>query len=198
MDTSVRNSISNPERILRLLDQKLSSPMELTIYGRAALALGFDHPRDEFFSTNDVDAVIPVDSAESFRQNEDFWVAQEAVNKELESEGLYMTHIFTDADVILCPGWAGQRVPIAMSFQNLRVFRPSTLDLILTKMMRDDPIDLADIEFLFLQEPSMALQIPSVFDQAKIPEIPEIVEQFESMKPKVVQIAERFVPRNNL
>jgi len=53
-------AISNPEKILRLLDSKLTKPMELTIYGRAALALGFAHPKADFLSTKDVDAVIPI------------------------------------------------------------------------------------------------------------------------------------------
>jgi hypothetical protein len=35
--------MSNPLRILRTLDQKLTLPVELTLFGRAALALG--HPR---------------------------------------------------------------------------------------------------------------------------------------------------------
>jgi hypothetical protein len=60
MVTPMRLAISNPEKILRLLDSKLTKPMELTIYGRAALALGFAHPKADFLSTKDVDAVIPI------------------------------------------------------------------------------------------------------------------------------------------
>jgi hypothetical protein len=47
-----------------------------------------------------------------------------------------------------------------------------------------------------LQEPAVALQIPAVFDRAKVPDIPEIPGQFEKMKPKVVQIANRFKTQN--
>jgi hypothetical protein len=83
-----------------------------------------------------------------------------------------------------------------MDFKNLRLYRPATIDLILTKMMRDDPIDLEDVNFLILQEPAVALQIPAVFDQANVPDIPEIPGQFEKMKPKVVQIANRFKTQN--
>ena len=35
-----------------------------------------------------------------------------------------------------------------MDFKNLRLYRPATIDLILTKMMRDDPIDLEDVNFV--------------------------------------------------
>jgi len=129
---------------------------------------------------------------DAFRENDEFWNAQEENNKELEPHGLYITHLFTDADVIIRPDWAEHRVPISMDFKNLRLYRPATIDLILTKMMRDDPIDLEDVNFLILQEPAVALQIPAVFDQAKVPDIPEIPGQFEKMKPKVVQIANRF------
>jgi len=196
MVTPMRLAISNPEKILRILDSKLTKPMELTIYGRAALALGFAHPKADFLSTKDVDAVIPICTLDAFRENDEFWNAQEEINKELEPHGLYITHLFTDADVIIRPDWAEHRVPISMDFKNLRLYRPATIDLILTKMMRDDPIDLEDVNFLILQEPAVALQIPAVFDQANVPDIPEIPGQFEKMKPKVVQIANRFKTQN--
>jgi hypothetical protein len=171
-------AISNPEKILRLLDSKLAKPMELTIYGRAALALGFAHPKADFLSTKDVDAVIPICTLDAFRENDEFWNAQEEINKELEPHGLYMTHLFTDADVIIRPDWTEHRVPISMDFRNLRLYRPE------------------DVNFLILQEPAVALQIPAVFDQAKVPDTPEIPSQFEKMKPKVVQIANRFKTQN--
>lgn len=188
----MRLSVSNPERILRLLDSKLGHPVELNIYGRAALALGFSAPKEEHYATKDVDALIPINAVEAFTHNDDFWNAQEAVNKELETESLYITHIFSEADVIIRPDWANSRVPIPLTFQKLRVFRPSTIDLILTKMMRDDPEDLADIEFLLRHEPSVAIQIPQVFNLAAIPNIPEVVEQFERMRPKITHLARRF------
>jgi hypothetical protein len=89
----MRLAISNPEKILRLLDGKLTKPMELTIYGRAALALGFAHPKADFLSTKDVDAVIPICTLDAFRENDEFWNAQEEINKELEPHGLYITHL---------------------------------------------------------------------------------------------------------
>jgi hypothetical protein len=192
MVASMRPSISNSERILRLLDSKLHESIELNIYGRAALALGFAHPHAEHYATRDVDAVIPMNIVEAFAHNDDFWNAQEAVNKELQTESLYITHIFSDADVIIRANWIDNRVPIHLSFRMLQVYRPSTLDLILTKMMRDDLQDLADVEFLISNEPDIAGEIPEVFAHAKIPDLPELLEQFEQMKPKVIQIARRF------
>jgi len=193
----MRLGVSNPLRILRLIDANLTQPLDLVIYGRGAIALGYSHPKVEHQATNDVDAIIPASGLEAFRQNEDFWRAQEQVNRQLESEKLFVTHIFSDEDVIIRPGWERDKVVIASGLSKLRVFRPSTLDLILTKMMRDDPQDLADIEFLLSREPRVAAQIPGGIAQARIPTIPELVEQFERMKPKVLKLVGVSSPQSN-
>jgi hypothetical protein len=194
MVKTMRFAISNPERILRLLDEKISQLTELNLYGRAALALGFPPPQTPHFSTKDVDVVIPLNAIEAFVRNEDFWKAQEEVNQQLEAEGLYITHLFSEADVIIRPSWTEDRVPIPLTFQKLKIYRPSSLDLTLTKMMRDDPEDIADIEFIISREPQIAAGVPAAIAQARIPEIPELIEQFERMKPKVLSIAKRFLP----
>ncbi len=55
--------MNNASRILELLDKKLNSKIELTLYGRAALQLGYDNPRGEYavtpISTGPLDASIP-------------------------------------------------------------------------------------------------------------------------------------------
>lgn len=63
---------------------------------------------------------------------------------------------------------------------HLRVWRPSTADLILTKMMRIDPQDRADIEFLRRQADVSAQGIREAVAQAVLPEIPEIYHAFAS------------------
>jgi len=40
--------MTNAERILRRLDDLLSGPVHLTLYGRAAMLLGFPKPKPEF------------------------------------------------------------------------------------------------------------------------------------------------------
>ena len=38
-------------------------------------------------------------------EHKDFWQAVERTNAELESDGLYLTHLFREVDVILQPDW---------------------------------------------------------------------------------------------
>ena len=46
---------TNPHRILKRLDQNLAHPVELTLFGRAALALGFGQALAEWGQTLDID-----------------------------------------------------------------------------------------------------------------------------------------------
>ena len=88
--------MNNPERILKELDQRLNGPVELTIFGRAAIALGFTAKLPHHGQTHDVDAIVPTDEAAGLQSNTDFWQAQQALNKALENEDLYITHIFDE------------------------------------------------------------------------------------------------------
>ena len=72
----------------------------------------------------------------------------------------------------------------------LRLFRPATLDLILTKMMRgDDAQDMADIGFLIQHDAITAAQIEMALDEAVIPDLAELREAFEQAKPRVRDLA---------
>lgn len=51
----VRN---NPTEVLLALDCELDHEVSLVLYGRAALALGFENASPEFATTQDVDAII--------------------------------------------------------------------------------------------------------------------------------------------
>jgi hypothetical protein len=52
--------VNNPLTILQSLDRHLDHPVELTLYGRAALALGFPSHAPHHETTQDVDAIIPL------------------------------------------------------------------------------------------------------------------------------------------
>jgi len=123
-------------------------------------------------------------------QNLDFWQAQQRTNAELEPEGLYLTHLFRELEVILTPGWLEGRVRIEHLFQRLTVFRPSTLNLILTKMARGDENDLADIRFLLQQEELGTDQMRASFQRARVPDVPEIQQLFRAAQPKVLALAD--------
>lgn len=61
-----------------------------------------------------------------------------------------MTHMFDEDQVFLRPDWSEHIVPVLRpATRHLKLFRPHTIDLILTKMMRgDDEWDMEDIDFL--------------------------------------------------
>jgi hypothetical protein len=119
------------------------------------------------------------------------WIlkAQERTNSELESEGLYVTHLFRESEVILIPEGFNQRVSIPQHFNRLSLFRPATLDRILTKMARGDANDLVDIDFLLRHDPLKPERLRDAFKRARVPEIPEIQDLFRSAQSKVLALA---------
>lgn len=172
---------NHPLRILKVLDRHLTCDTRLILYDRAALALGFSEPHPAFFATFDVDAILPEVEMSSIEGDTQFWQALEKTNKELEMEGLYMTHLFSDQQVILSEDWLSKIEPLKIqNLRNLSLFRPSIADLILTKMMRVDPQDREDIKFL-LNQLSMPLALLSeILEGARVPPIPEIQDAFKT------------------
>jgi len=181
--------MNNPLHILQTLDRHLTAPAELTLFGRAALALGYAPSLAAFATTQDVDAILPLSWLAAEDENLDFWEAQQRTNAELESEGLYLTHLFRELEVILTPDWLSRRVRVPLELQRLAVFRPATPDLILTKMARGDENDLADIKFLLTREPLAADQLRAAFAHARVPDIPETQALFVAAQPKVLALA---------
>jgi hypothetical protein len=171
----------NPERILCALDHHLVKPVHLILYGRAALALGFPPPRPEFAMTLDVDVILPEVEITSIEQDSQFWDALEAANAELESDGLYLTHLFLDSQIILSRDWLERLVPIEFPDAGcLRLSRPSAADLLLTKMMRVDPQDREDMLFLLRRSDLSEASVDSAIESAVVPDISEIREAFET------------------
>ena len=171
--------MNNPERILTTLDSHLSGEVRLILYGRAALTLGFKNPPLEYGATMDVDAILPVVEMPQIETNDDFWDAIEATNKELQESDLYITHLFSDDQVILSTDWLDDIQAINYPLQHLLLYRPNTHDLILTKMMRVDPQDRSDIEFLLGQSDCDYTILREKISRASIPPIQEIEEAFE-------------------
>ena len=181
--------MNNPLHILQTLDRHLTNPAEITIFGRAALALGFQNSPAAFATTQDVDAILPLAWLADEDKNLDFWEAQQKTNAELESSGLYITHLFRELEIILTPDWLTRRVRVLLDLGKLTVFRPATLDLILTKMARGDENDLSDIRFLIQQEVISVEQLRTAFNLARVPDVLEIRELFQAAQPKVREIA---------
>jgi hypothetical protein len=187
--------VNNPLFILQTLDRHLDHPVELTLYGRAALALGFPSREPRHETTQDVDAIIPLAQLDQLRADTQFWDARDATNAELLERGLYLTHLFTEADVFLLPDWLNRCVSIPSNFIHLKLRRPATLDLILTKMMRGaDPEDLSDIAFLLKHEPVKDAELRAAFDRVRLPDIQELRDAFRAAQPKVLALAKAQGP----
>jgi hypothetical protein len=181
--------MNNPLHILQTLDRHLTKPAEITIFGRAALALGFPNSPAAFATTHDVDAILPLSWLAAEDENMDFWQAQQKTNAELEPSGLYITHLFRELEIILTPDWLTHRVRVPLELRKLTVFRPATLDLILTKMARGDENDLTDIRFLLQQEAIPADHLRAAFTRARVPDVAEVQELFQTAQPKVLTVA---------
>jgi hypothetical protein len=182
--------MNNPRLILSVLDRRLQRETRIIVYGRAAIALGFADAAPEVGATLDVDALLPAVEMAAIEADGQFWQALDATNRELESQGLYMTHLFPDDQVILSPDWLTRIVGLPLrDFRRLQVFRPSTVDLILTKMMRQDPQDLADIAFLLRHEPMGTEALREAFARARVPDLEEIRAAFIANHARVLALA---------
>ena len=185
--------MNNAERILRALDQHLDHEVSLVIYGRAAIALGFENPPEAVKRSLDVDGIVRPSQTEALRADANFWDAQEAANRELEKDGLFITHLFEADQLFLRRDWEQYLAPIQRpALRWLRLFRPATLDLILTKMMRgDDAQDMQDVAFLVAQDRITPEQIEAALAEAVIPDLEELREAFERAKPRVRELVRK-------
>lgn len=174
-------NMNHPEQILRTFDEHLQHATRLILYGRAALALGYPDAPDAFHTTMDVDAILPEVEMAAIEADDGFWTAIEKTNQELLASGLYITHLFSDRQLIIRPCWLDRLVPVPMQGLSLLVLqRPSTEDLILTKMMRIDPQDRSDIHFLLTHSNINTDNLENFLNAANIPDIAEIQEAFQA------------------
>ena len=174
---------SNALIILKELDARLKAPIRLVLFGRGALALGFEPSLPKWTQTLDLDAIIPKQEEKEFEGNDDFWTALEAANAVLGQKELYFTHLFNEDQIILSNDWYEKIERLAQRLKKVVLYRPSTLDLILSKTARaDDPEDRADILELIRREKIDLSTIENAFEEARIPEIEDLQTQFEKAK----------------
>ena len=117
--------MSNAARIVSVLDGLLTKEAKLIIYGRAAIALGFENPPQATLRSLDVDALLSTSYETAFADTPEFWDAQGQLNQLLEREGLYMTHIFPADMVFLRRKWENEIVAtLRPPLKYLRLFAP--------------------------------------------------------------------------
>lgn len=175
------------ERILGELDHRLDAAIELTLYGRAAFLLGFVDPPEQFSQSLDVDAVLWIGQAEELGEKTNFWEAIEGLNAALAPDGFYMSHLFVENQVILTAEWKSSRQKVAGDWKNLSLYRLGDEDLLLSKLMRDDPQDRQDAMFIVRRRGWGKADLEKLFALARIPQIDELKEQFEVASQKLLR-----------
>ena len=183
----------NPSLILQTLDARLNHEVELTLIGKSALWLGFDDVPTAYSVTQDVDTVVPAQQSEQMNNDLAFWDALTAANAELQPLGIYLTHIFEEWQIIMRREWLIHRVPIRRpALTHLRLFRPATLDLILSKMMRgDDPQHMEEIRWMIGFENISTHDLETAFASAHVPDDEEVMQAFEIAKSCVLAMTKR-------
>ena len=183
--------MDNPTLILQTVDRYLNHAVRLVLYGRAALWLGFDSAPPEASKTQDVDAIISVAQSEELTADLQFWDAIEAANAELAEQGLYMTHLFNEREIFLRRSWKENVVAVSRpALRWFQPFRPATIDLVLTKMMRgNDPQDMADAKFMIEHDRITKSQLNDAFTQMNPVDLVELRDSFKRAQPIVLSFA---------
>ncbi|WP_395748764.1 hypothetical protein [Prosthecobacter sp.] len=188
--------MTNAEIIASALDGLLDHEVSLVVYGRASIALGFDGVPKDVGRSLDMDVILRFSQSAALDMDDQFWGAQAEVNTVLEKQGLYMTHLFQEDQVFLRPDWELHIVrALRPDTRFLKLFRPHTIDLILTKMMRgDDPQDMQDIEFMIRHDGITGEQMEPAFRDVRIPDMQELRDAFERALPVVRKL---LAPRSH-
>ncbi len=176
------------ERILNELDGLLDSDVELILYGRAAFVLGFPDPPVQFSQSSDVDAVLWIGQAEELAERTNFWEALETTNRNLEAEGFYMSHLFEETQVILTADWRENRQKIEGPWRHLKLSRLSDEDLLLSKLMRDDPQDRHDALFIVRWRGWSGEVLGKILDRAVIPDLRELREEYRNASASLLRL----------
>ena len=177
----------NPaERILQVLDRHLEGPAQIRLLGGAALVLGYRLNR----ATEDADLLADDREMDRLIAEANFAAALEATNRELEPEGLYISHIWGPEQQILTTEWRSSCRAIYRNWGtgNLRVSVLGPLDLILSKLCRADDEDLADIRHVVRVEKLTHADVAGAMERAVVPEL--FRDVFAENCPKVVRLFE--------
>ena len=87
--------------------------------------------------------------------------------------------------------WAKHILPITrLRLIHLKLLRPATIDLVLTKMMRGtDEQDMADAEFMIRYDRISESQLLEAFSQMKPIELVELRDAFAKAEPIILRLA---------
>ncbi|MBN8248243.1 MAG: hypothetical protein J0L84_12470, partial [Verrucomicrobia bacterium] len=116
-----------------------------------------------------------------------------ATNNALRPAGLFITHLFRADQVFLRADWEQHLVPLVRPATRwLRLFRPATLDLILTKMMRgNDPQDMADVDFMVRHDRIALDLLEAALAAVVLPDLAELHDAFAEAVPRVRELVQQ-------
>lgn len=183
------------QTIAETLDRHLERPTEVVVFGAGALLL------DPKFAaqlrgrtTNDIDVIIPLERELHLDADESFWRAVRKTNSDLDSQGLYITHIFPEREVALTPEWKNHLVSLHHpELSKLSLARPRILDLVVTKMGRGDAQDRVDVRTMLQLHRAVTGQNISereIADAASRARVPEIYREiFPKASAQIIAVA---------
>lgn len=188
--------MNTAQRIAETIDRHLTEKTEIVVFGSAALLLDSRYaPHLAARITNDVDIIIPAEREIKMDADRGFWGAIEKANNELESEGLYITHIFPEGEVTLTPEWLQHTVRLETpGLEKLSISRPCVLDLVVSKMGRGDAQDLEDVRSILRLEQKVsgqsivAAEIRAAAERARVPAVYQ--EIFPEARRRIIAAAE--------
>jgi hypothetical protein len=94
--------------------------------------------------------------------------------------------LFEEDQVVLRPNWKQSRTKLDGNWKHLSLYRLGDLDLLLSKLMRDDPLDLADAHFIVERAQLSEEAIRTALSAARVPDIAELREQFARCSQKLL------------
>ena len=174
------------ELILRTLDRHLTARGRVRLLGGAALILGYGMNR----ATEDADLVMEDAEVLALMGSCGFSEALDATNRELNTRGLYLTHIWGPEQQILTGSWLAACRPVVVSprFERLEVDVLGPLDLICSKLARADAADLADIRYLISTQGLTADEVRAAVHSARVP--PALAEIFPQSRVRLEGLLE--------
>lgn len=153
--------------ILETLDRHLKGPATIRLLGGGALTLAYGLER----STEDVDLLQDDAEIEAMLETADFGHALDDTNAELEPRGLYLTHIWGPEQLILADGWRERCREVSLAnLLRLRVTALGPADLIISKLVRADDGDVADMAFL-LRTHAGRDEVERLLEDVRIPDL---------------------------
>ena len=193
--------MNSAQKIAETLDRHLEQPTEIVVFGAGALLLDPQYAAQlQGRMTNDIDVIVPTERELHLDSDKSFWSAVGKTNAELESQGLYITHIFPEKEVALTPEWKSHLVPLLHpEFSKLKLVRPRVLDLVVTKMGRGDAQDCVDVRTMLQLHRAVTGQKISereIADAAARARVPVIYQEiFPKASAQIIAVARELAFR---